>query len=53
MDKIPEKYISKKNNISSSSTNRILDSISKDNLIKNNGKNFNISEEEQKLAEVL
>ena len=38
MDKIPEKYISKKNNISSSSTNRILDSISKDNLIKNNGK---------------
>jgi len=38
MDKVSEKYISKKNNISSSSTNRILDSISKDKLIKNNGK---------------
>ena len=38
MDKVSEKYISKKNNISSSSTNRILDSISEDKLIKNNGK---------------
>ena len=38
MEKISEKYISKKNNISSSSTNRILDSISKDKLVKNNGK---------------
>lgn len=38
MDKVSEKYISKKNNISSSSTNRILDLIAKDKLIKNNGK---------------
>lgn len=38
MEKISEKYVSKKNNISSSSTNRILDSIAKDKLIKNNGK---------------
>ena len=37
MDKVSEKYISNKNNISSSSTNRILDSIAKDKLIKNNG----------------
>ena len=37
MDKVSEKYISNKNNIPSSSTNRILDSIAEDKLIKNNG----------------
>lgn len=42
MDKVSEKYISKKNNISSSSTNRILDLIAKDKFIKNNGKLPNV-----------
>lgn len=38
MEKGNEKDISKRHNISSSSTNRILDEISKDTIIKNNGK---------------
>ena len=38
MEKGSEKDISKRHNISSSSTNRILDEISKDNIVKNNGK---------------
>ena len=38
MEKGSEKDISKRHNISSSSTNRILDEISTDNIIKNNGK---------------
>ena len=38
MEKGSEKDISKRHNISSSSTNRILDKISKDSIIKNNGK---------------
>lgn len=37
MNKGSEKDISKRNNISTNSTNRILDEISKDKLIKNNG----------------
>ena len=37
MEKGSEKDISKRHNISSSSTNRILDEISKDKMIKNNG----------------
>ena len=37
MEKGSEKDISKRHNISSSSTNRILDEISKDTIIKNNG----------------
>ena len=37
MNKGSEKDISIRNNISSSSTNRILDSISKDKLVKHNG----------------
>lgn len=37
MEKGSEKDISKRHNISSSSTNRILDDISKDTIIKNNG----------------
>lgn len=37
MNKDSEKDISKRNNISTNSTNRILDEISKDKLIKNNG----------------
>ena len=42
MDKVSEKYISKKNNISSSSTNIIIDLIAKDKFIKNNGKLPNV-----------
>lgn len=38
MGKGSEKDISKRNNVSINSTNRILDEISKDKLIKNNGK---------------
>ena len=38
MEKGSEKDISKRNNVSTNSTNRILDEISKDKLIKNNGK---------------
>ena len=38
MEKGSEKDISKRQNISSSSTNRILDEISTDTIIKNNGK---------------
>lgn len=38
MKKGPEKDIAQNNNVSSSSVNRILDSISTDKLIKNNGK---------------
>ena len=37
MEKGPEKDIARRNNVSSSSINRILDSISEDKLIKNNG----------------
>lgn len=37
MNKGSEKDISRRNNISTNSTNRILDEISKDKLIKNNG----------------
>ena len=37
MNKGSEKDISKRNNISTNSTNRILDEISKDKLVKNNG----------------
>ena len=37
MNKVSEKDISKRNNISTNSTNRILDEISNDKLIKNNG----------------
>lgn len=37
MEKGSEKDMSKRHNISSSSTNRILDEISKDTIIKNNG----------------
>lgn len=37
MEKGSEKDISKRHNISSSSTNRILDEISKDTIVKNNG----------------
>ena len=37
MEKGPEKDIARRNNVSSSSVNRILDSISKDTLVKNNG----------------
>ena len=37
MEKGSEKDISKRNNVSTNSTNRILDEISKDKLIKNNG----------------
>ena len=37
MEKGCEKDISKRHNVSSSTTNRILDNISKDYLIKNNG----------------
>lgn len=38
MEKGPEKDIARRNNLSSSTVNRILDSISKDKLIKNGGK---------------
>ena len=38
MKKISEKDTSERNDVSSSSTNRILDNISKDNIIKSNGK---------------
>lgn len=37
MEKGPEKDIARRNNVSSSTVNRILDSISKDKLIKNGG----------------
>ena len=37
MQKGPEKDIARRNNVSSSSVNRILDSISQDKLVKNNG----------------
>ena len=37
MNKGSEKDISKRNNVSTNSTNRILDEISKDKLVKNNG----------------
>ena len=37
MNKDSEKNISKRNNVSTNSTNRILDEISKDKLVKNNG----------------
>ena len=38
MEKGSEKDISTRNNVSTNSTNRILDEISKDKLVKNNGK---------------
>lgn len=38
MTKNSEKNISKRNNISTNSVNRILDCISKDKYVKNNGK---------------
>ena len=53
MEKGSEKNIAKRNNISTNSVNRILDSICDDKLIKNNGKNFNIVEDEKRLAKNL
>lgn len=38
MEKGSEKDIARRNNVSSCTVNRILDDISKDNLVKNNGK---------------